>query len=218
MGEHVDWALSRAKMAVGMGQLSEAVYGNSQLPVREREAARYTIALINECLVCKDTRAKAAGEAKIDEGFYGEVASWRTSTVLTEREKLAAEFAQRFAIDHLAMDDEFWGRLRGAFATTRSRISRSRAACSSAWAARSPSSACRRPRSESSSDRGRVWRHKVGGQESRCGERAGRRRATNTDDIRGTRRNNAKGNIRVRRAVGRGRTCFHGHRAGECCE
>ncbi|HEY3834271.1 MAG TPA: carboxymuconolactone decarboxylase family protein [Acidimicrobiia bacterium] len=116
MGEHVDWALYRAKMAVGMGQLSEAVYGNSQLPVREREAARYTIALINECLVCKDTRAKGAAEASIDEGFYGEVASWRTSTVLTDREKLAAEFAQRFALDHLAMDDEFWGRLRGAFA------------------------------------------------------------------------------------------------------
>jgi alkylhydroperoxidase family enzyme len=116
MGEHVDWAMSRVKMAVGMGQLSEAVYGNSQLPVREREAARYTIAMINECLVCKDTRAKAAAEANIDEPFYGEIASWRTSTVLTEREKLAAEFAQRFALDHLAMDDEFWGRLRGAFA------------------------------------------------------------------------------------------------------
>ena len=36
--------------------------------------------------------------------------------MLTEREKLAAEFAQRFALDHLAMDDEFWARLRGAFA------------------------------------------------------------------------------------------------------
>jgi alkylhydroperoxidase family enzyme len=116
MGEHVDWALSRAKMAVGMGQLSEAVYGNSQLPVREREAARYTIAMINDCLVCKDTRAKAAAEANIDEPFYGEIASWRESSVLTEREKLAAEFAQRFALDHLAMDDEFWARLRGAFA------------------------------------------------------------------------------------------------------
>ncbi len=116
MGEHVDWSLSRVKMAVGMGQLSEAVYGNSQLPVREREAARYTIALINECVVCQDTRAKAASEAKIDEGFYGEIASWRTSSVLTVREKLAAEFAQRFALDHLAMDDDFWARLRGAFA------------------------------------------------------------------------------------------------------
>ncbi len=36
MGEHIDWALLRPKMAGGMGKLSEAVYGNSQLSVRER--------------------------------------------------------------------------------------------------------------------------------------------------------------------------------------
>ena len=45
MGEHIDWALLRPDMAAGMGKLSAAVYGNSQLPVREREAARWTIAL-----------------------------------------------------------------------------------------------------------------------------------------------------------------------------
>ena len=48
MGEHVDWTLHRPKMAVGMGQLADAVYGNSQLPLREREAARWTIALVND--------------------------------------------------------------------------------------------------------------------------------------------------------------------------
>ena len=116
MGEHVDWALHRTEMAVGMGQLSEAVYGSSQLPVREREAARWTIALINDCVVCQDTRAKAGTEAGIDDGFYGEIANWRDSTVLTERERLAAEFATRFALDHQAMDDAFWSRLHGAFA------------------------------------------------------------------------------------------------------
>ena len=63
MGEHIDWALLRPKMAAGMGKLSEAVYGNSQLSVREREAARWTIALINDCAVCRDTRARD-GEAR----------------------------------------------------------------------------------------------------------------------------------------------------------
>jgi alkylhydroperoxidase family enzyme len=115
MGEHVDWALLRPDMAVGMGQLSEAVYSNSQLDLREREAARWTIALINDCVVCQDTRAAKASEHAIDEGFYAEVASWATSTALTEREKLAAEFAQRFALDHLAMDDGFWDRLHAAY-------------------------------------------------------------------------------------------------------
>ena len=113
MGEHVDWSLHRTEMAIGMGKFSEAVYGNSQLPLREREAARWTIALINDCVVCQDTRAKDAEAHAIDEGFYAEVADWATTDALTEREKLAAEFAQRFALDHQAMDDEFWARLRG---------------------------------------------------------------------------------------------------------
>ena len=106
----------RADMAAGMGALSEAVYGNSKLPLREREAARWTIALINDCVVCQDTRARDADTHGIDEGFYAEIGDWRASTVLSDREKLAAEFAQRFAIDHLAMDDAFWSRLRAAYA------------------------------------------------------------------------------------------------------
>ena len=99
-----------------MGALSEAVYGNSRLPLRERESARFTIALINDCVVCQDTRAKHAADASIDEGFYSEIANWNASTVLTVRERLAAEYAQRFALEHLGMDDEFWARLRDAFA------------------------------------------------------------------------------------------------------
>ncbi len=116
MGEHVDWALLRPEMAVGMGALSEAVYGNTQLALREREAARWTIALINDCVVCQDTGATEGPKHGVDEGFYGEVASWAASTELTEREKLAAEFAQRFALDHLAMDDDFWSRLHAVYA------------------------------------------------------------------------------------------------------
>jgi AhpD family alkylhydroperoxidase len=105
----------RPDMAVGMGALSEAVYSNSKLPLREREAARWTIALINDCVVCQDTRARDGQAAGVDEGFYAEVADWRASTVLSERERLAAEFAQHFALDHRGMGDEMWRRLRSAF-------------------------------------------------------------------------------------------------------
>jgi alkylhydroperoxidase family enzyme len=115
MGEHIDWALHRPKMAAGMGALSEAVYGNSQLPVREREAARYTIAMINDCLVCRDTRARDGAALGADEPFYAEMLDWRSAASLTERERAAAEFAERFALDHLAMDDEFWARLHTLF-------------------------------------------------------------------------------------------------------
>ena len=115
MGEHVDWALLRPEMAVGMGALSEAVYTHSKLDLREREAARWTIALINDCVVCQDTRATKAAEHDIDDGFYAEVGGWATSPALTDRERLAAEFAQRFALDHQAMDDELWSRVRALF-------------------------------------------------------------------------------------------------------
>jgi len=116
LGEHVDWSLYRTEMALGMGRFSEAVYANTRLALREREAARWTIAMINDCVVCKDTRAKDAHTHRIDEGFYAEVTGWATSEMLSEREKLAAEFAQRFALDHHAMDNEFWARLRSHYA------------------------------------------------------------------------------------------------------
>jgi alkylhydroperoxidase family enzyme len=115
LGEHIDWALQRPEMATGMGQLSSAVYGHTQLPVREREAARYVIALINHCAVCQDTRAEQGPREGIDDGFYAELASWRTSEVLTEREQLAAEFAERFALDHQTMDDAFFDRMRSGY-------------------------------------------------------------------------------------------------------
>ena len=99
-----------------MGKLSAAVYGNSQLSVREREAARWTIALINDCAVCRDTQGPRRRRARAPtEPFYAEVSDWRSATELSDRERLAAEFAERFAIDHLAMDDELWGRLHAAF-------------------------------------------------------------------------------------------------------
>ena len=115
MGEHIDWALLRPKMAAGMGAISEAVYSNSQLTVREREAARWTIALINDCAVCRDTRARDGEDAGAGEPFYVEVTDWRAATGLSDRERLAAEFAERFALDHQAMDDALWERLHAAY-------------------------------------------------------------------------------------------------------
>ena len=115
MGETMDWALHRPEMAAGMGAMSEAVYGNSQLPAREREAARYTIAMINDCKVCRDTRVRDGESLGADEPFYTEVTDWRSATHLSVRERAAAEFAERFALNHLTMDDAYWDGLRELF-------------------------------------------------------------------------------------------------------
>ena len=117
LGEHVDWMVSRPEIAQGMGSFSDAVYNHSHLGVREREAARYTIALINDCAVCRDTRARDGEQAGAGEPFYASATDWRAATDLSDRERLAAEFAERFALDHQALsaDDEFWGRLHAAY-------------------------------------------------------------------------------------------------------
>ena len=93
---------------------SAAVYAHSTLSLREFEAARLTIARVNGCLFCLDYRTERGGE-KVEEGFLDEVAAWRTSARLAERERLAAEYAERFAVEHHGLDAEFWTRMRAAY-------------------------------------------------------------------------------------------------------
>jgi alkylhydroperoxidase family enzyme len=47
--------------------------------------------------------------------LYEHVAEYRERDGYTEREKLAIEYAERFVVDHLALDDAFFTRLRSAF-------------------------------------------------------------------------------------------------------
>ena len=50
--------------------------------------------------------------------LYQHVNRYHDQPGFTERERLAAEYAERFAIDHTAVDDELWGRLRAHFDDT----------------------------------------------------------------------------------------------------
>ena len=47
--------------------------------------------------------------------LYQQVARYHTSDEFTPREKLAIEFAERFAMDHRTVDDELWSRLSEHF-------------------------------------------------------------------------------------------------------
>ena len=40
---------------------------------------------------------------------------WRSAARSQRRERAAAEFAERFALNHLAMDDAYWDGLRALF-------------------------------------------------------------------------------------------------------
>ena len=61
-------------------------------------------------------RAPSVVEAGVTEDVYAHLDEWRTWPGYTERQRLAIEYAERFAVDHHAIDDELFQRLRSQFA------------------------------------------------------------------------------------------------------
>lgn len=108
------WSVNE-DMGMIAATFSANVYATSALPESEREMARMRIARINDCTICQSTRTADTVDDDTAEQKYADVENWRTSPHYTERERLAIETAERFALDHLAMDDEFFERLRGSF-------------------------------------------------------------------------------------------------------
>lgn len=89
---------------------SGAVYEHTTLGLREFEAARLRVAQINGCLFCQDWRTDRDGE-QVEDGFDTEVERWRESDAFDDRTRLAAEYAERFTLDHHGLDDAFWSRM-----------------------------------------------------------------------------------------------------------
>jgi alkylhydroperoxidase family enzyme len=108
------WALA-PKMGIGAGSLSHAIYDESIVPVRERELARMRIALINGCAIWQQWRSTPGAEGKVSEDEYANVCAWANYDGYSERERLAVEYAERFALDHEHLDDAFYARLRAAY-------------------------------------------------------------------------------------------------------
>ena len=93
---------------------AQSVYDDSTLGLREFEAARLRIAQINGCLFCQDWRTERDGET-VEPEFAAAVEQWRTTDAFDARTRLAAEYAERYALDHHALDDDFWARMRAAY-------------------------------------------------------------------------------------------------------
>jgi alkylhydroperoxidase family enzyme len=106
------------EMVPGIGpaaaQFAQAVYDHSTLGLREFEAARLRIAQINGCLFCQDWRTERDG-VKVEDGFDVAVEQWRTTDAFDDRTRLAAEYAERFALDHHGIDADLWSRLHGHY-------------------------------------------------------------------------------------------------------
>jgi AhpD family alkylhydroperoxidase len=107
------WSLQPA-LGAAATRLVDAAYNKSILPVRVREAARMRIAQLNDCTVCLAFRADTVRAKGLDEDFYRAVGSTDESA-FSVRERLAVEYAERFAIDHTSIDDAFMDTMRGSF-------------------------------------------------------------------------------------------------------
>jgi alkylhydroperoxidase family enzyme len=108
------WSL-RPEMGKAVNILVDAAYNKSILPVGVREAARMRIAQLNDCTVCLAFRADRVKAAGLTEDFYSHVGEHDTPVAFDSQELLAMEFAEKFAIDHLSIDDAFVERLRESF-------------------------------------------------------------------------------------------------------
>jgi AhpD family alkylhydroperoxidase len=94
---------------------SAAVYASDVVPVRVRELMRLRIAQINHCQICLDTRVADLSEHGLTEADCERVGEWATWPGFSSAERLAIEYADRFALDHLALDDRWFARAREHF-------------------------------------------------------------------------------------------------------
>jgi AhpD family alkylhydroperoxidase len=108
------WTL-RPELGGMVERMIRGAYQQSILPAEERELARMRIAQINDCVACSDFRASSVIEAGIEPELYENVAAYTTYPGYTPRQRLAIEYAERFANEHASIDNAFFGRLRGQF-------------------------------------------------------------------------------------------------------
>lgn len=111
------WFVKSPEIGGALAGFSDAVYNRNRLPMRVRELARMVIAEANECAVCVNTRDADGTAAGVDEELYDQALEWRTWHGYSEQERIAAEFAYRFATEHTALrdDEDFWSRCSEQF-------------------------------------------------------------------------------------------------------
>jgi AhpD family alkylhydroperoxidase len=102
------------KLAEGASAYDSAVW-NSTLDWRLHELVRMRIAQINECTVCLGWRTPQAIEAGVTDELLAGVDRAAELDVYTDAEKVAIEYAARFATDSANIDDAFMDRLKTQF-------------------------------------------------------------------------------------------------------
>lgn len=108
------WTL-RPQLGGMVEHMIRGAYQQSILAPEERELARMRIAQINDCAACSNFRARSVRDAGVPAELYDNVAAYGTYPGYTPRQRLAIEYAERFATDHASLNDGFFQQLRCVF-------------------------------------------------------------------------------------------------------
>jgi alkylhydroperoxidase family enzyme len=109
-GPEVTRALSLVPHFVAAVQALEKAVWASPLPRRVHELVRMRIAEINGCVLCMTWRNDWA-----DEESLSAVSRYATSERFSDAERVALEYAERFATDSKGIDDDLLTRLGAHF-------------------------------------------------------------------------------------------------------
>ena len=100
--------------AMGPLQFGAALVQSRTLPERLIELMRLRIAFHNQCRSCMAIRYTAAADSFTEDDVCSLEAPAQAEN-LDEREKLAIDFGERFATNHLSVDDDYFDRLKAMF-------------------------------------------------------------------------------------------------------
>jgi alkylhydroperoxidase family enzyme len=102
------------KAAMGPLQFGAALAQNRTLPERLIELMRLRIAFHNQCKSCMAIRYDVAADS-FSEDDVCSLERPAEAENLDERERLAVDFGERFATNHLSVDDDYFERLKSHF-------------------------------------------------------------------------------------------------------
>lgn len=105
----------RPNIAKGIIALGGGIKADWTLSARMMELVRLRIAYHNQCRSCLAIRYRDALDEGVDEDLVCSLQAPPDAPNLTEAEKVAIDYADRFATNHLSIDDETIAHMRALF-------------------------------------------------------------------------------------------------------
>jgi len=102
-------------IAKGVAALGAGIRQDRTLPERLIELVRLRIAFHNQCRSCMAIRYRSAVAEGVDEDLVCSLEKPVEAPDLSDAERAALDYADRFATDHLSIDDTYFAGLRRHF-------------------------------------------------------------------------------------------------------